>query len=46
MLRTIANKAGLQLISRKSSASPATGYAKVHKSEQEALVEKAFDTKK
>jgi 2-oxoglutarate dehydrogenase E1 component len=46
MLRTIANKAGLQLISRKSSASPATGYAKVHKAEQEALVEKAFDTKK
>jgi len=46
MLRTIANKAGLQLISRKSSASPATGYAKVHKSEQKALVEKAFDTKK
>ncbi|HET8859881.1 2-oxoglutarate dehydrogenase E1 component [Marivirga sp.] len=46
MLRTIANKAGLQLISRKSSASPATGYSKVHKAEQEALVEKAFDTKK
>jgi len=46
MLRTIANKAGLQLISRKSSASPATGYAKVHKAEQQALVEKAFDTKK
>ena len=46
MLRTIANKAGLQLISRKSSASPATGYSKVHKTEQEALVEKAFDTKK
>lgn len=46
MLRTIANKAGLQLISRKSSASPATGYAKVHKAEQEALVEKAFDIKK
>ena len=46
MLRTIANKAGLQLISRKSSASPATGYSKVHKAEQEALVEKAFDIKK
>jgi 2-oxoglutarate dehydrogenase E1 component len=46
MLRTIANKAGLQLISRKSSASPATGYAKVHKAEKAALVEKAFDTKK
>jgi 2-oxoglutarate dehydrogenase E1 component len=46
MLRTIANKAGLQLISRKSSASPATGYAKVHKAEQAALVDKAFDTKK
>lgn len=45
MLRTIANKAGLHLISRKSSASPATGYAKVHKAEQKALIDQAFDIK-
>lgn len=30
------------VISRKAAASPATGYAKVHKQEQETLVEKAF----
>jgi len=30
------------VISRKAAASPATGYAKVHKQEQEALVEQAF----
>lgn len=46
ILRTITDKGAIQLISRKSSASPATGYAKVHKKEQEAIVEKAFDTKK
>lgn len=33
----------LRLISRKSSASPATGYAYVHKSEQEELLQKAFE---
>ena len=33
---------GLQLIARKASASPATGYAKVHAQEQKELVEKAF----
>jgi 2-oxoglutarate dehydrogenase E1 component len=32
----------LTLISRKSSASPATGYAKQHSIEQQALIEKAF----
>ena len=32
----------LQLIARKASASPATGYAKVHAQEQQELVEKAF----
>ena len=32
----------LQLISRKASASPATGYAKVHAQEQEELINKAF----
>ncbi|WP_456460442.1 2-oxoglutarate dehydrogenase E1 component [Reichenbachiella sp.] len=30
------------VISRKAAASPATGYAKVHKQEQETLVEQAF----
>jgi len=30
-------------ITRKSSASPATGYAAVHKKEQEAIVSEAFD---
>lgn len=30
------------VISRKAAASPATGYAKVHKHEQETLVEQAF----
>ena len=33
----------LELISRKASASPATGYAKVHKAEQARIVEKAFE---
>lgn len=32
----------LTLISRKSSASPATGYAKVHAQEQEEIINKAF----
>ena len=30
------------VISRKAAASPATGYSKVHKHEQETLVEQAF----
>jgi len=46
ILRTISEKGGIELISRKSSASPATGYAKVHKAEQERIVNKAFDIKK
>lgn len=33
----------LELISRKASASPATGYVKVHKAEQARIVEKAFE---
>jgi 2-oxoglutarate dehydrogenase E1 component len=32
----------LSLISRKASASPATGYAKVHAAEQQKLVDQAF----
>jgi 2-oxoglutarate dehydrogenase E1 component len=36
-------KAGLELISRKASASPATGYSKVHKSEQEKIINQAFE---
>ena len=32
----------LKLISRKASASPATGFAKVHAEEQELILEKAF----
>jgi 2-oxoglutarate dehydrogenase E1 component len=35
-------KYDLELISRKSSASPATGYAKVHAKEQNDIVERAF----
>ncbi len=36
---------GLQLkcIARKVSASPATGFAKIHKQEQAEIVEKAFN---
>lgn len=32
----------MDLVSRKSAASPATGYSKVHKAEQEEIVNKAF----
>lgn len=34
---------GLELISRKASASPATGYSKIHKIEQEKIVTKALE---
>jgi len=33
----------LEIVSRKASASPATGYSKVHKIEQEKLVNKIFE---
>jgi 2-oxoglutarate dehydrogenase E1 component len=36
-------KAGLDLVSRKPSASPATGYSKVHKIEQDKIVNQAFE---
>jgi 2-oxoglutarate dehydrogenase E1 component len=42
ILRTIFYRGAIELLSRKASASPATGYMKVHKAEQAALVEKAF----
>jgi 2-oxoglutarate dehydrogenase E1 component len=34
----------LKLVSRKASASPATGYLKIHKLEQEKIVSKAFES--
>ncbi len=37
------NMQGLELISRKASASPATGYSKIHKAEQEKIVNQALD---
>lgn len=33
----------MQVVARKSSASPATGYSKVHKAEQEKIVNQAFE---
>ncbi len=41
ILRFLSDKQ-LTLISRKASASPATGYAKVHKEEQETIIKKAL----
>jgi 2-oxoglutarate dehydrogenase E1 component len=41
MLRFEQNR-NLKLIARKSSASPATGYAKVHEKEQQNIVVQAF----
>lgn len=35
----------LSVISRKASASPATGFAKIHDKEQNEIIEKAFDLK-
>ncbi|MEL6557684.1 MAG: 2-oxoglutarate dehydrogenase E1 component [Bacteroidota bacterium] len=40
--RVFSRAADLQVISRKASASPATGYPKVHKKEQATIVEQAF----
>ncbi|HET6544344.1 MAG TPA: 2-oxoglutarate dehydrogenase E1 component [Chryseolinea sp.] len=36
-------KYDLEFVSRKASASPATGYSKIHKVEQEKIVNKAFE---
>ena len=33
----------VQVVARKASASPATGYSKVHKAEQEKIVAQAFE---
>jgi 2-oxoglutarate dehydrogenase E1 component len=35
----------IEVVSRKASASPATGYSKVHKIEQEKIVNKALNIK-
>jgi 2-oxoglutarate dehydrogenase E1 component len=37
---------GFRLISRKASASPATGYSKVHASQQQDIVNEAFEISK
>lgn len=37
------SKAGLEVVSRKASASPATGYSKVHKIEQDKICNQAFE---
>ncbi len=42
MLRIASHKVNFELVSRKASASPATGFAKIHKKEQEDIVKKAF----
>ena len=41
MLRTLPDK-NFTLVSRKASASPATGYSKIHKKDQERIIEDAF----
>ena len=42
-LATFHSDLGLKYIGRKASASPASGFVKVHTKEQEAIVEKAFE---
>jgi 2-oxoglutarate dehydrogenase E1 component len=37
------SKYEMEIVSRKASASPATGYSKVHKAEQEKIVSKALE---
>lgn len=44
--RTQSDKAEIEVIARKPSASPATGFSKVHKEEQSRIIEKAFEIKK
>jgi len=42
-IRRVQPKLALEFISRKASASPATGYARIHKAEQDKIVAKAFE---
>lgn len=42
IMRVMPSRA-MEVVSRKASASPATGYAKVHKMEQEKIINKAFE---
>lgn len=42
-IRNLFNDPDLRLISRKASASPATGYKKVHDEQQDRIVSQAFD---
>ena len=42
ILQSLYKKVDIDLASRSSASSPATGYAKAHAAEQIALVEKAF----
>jgi 2-oxoglutarate dehydrogenase E1 component len=43
ILRSYFKRKDLEIVARKPSASPATGYAKVHAQEQERIVRAAFD---
>jgi 2-oxoglutarate dehydrogenase E1 component len=42
-IRTLMQIEGLQLISRKASSSPATGYKALHDKQQEEIIRKAFE---
>jgi 2-oxoglutarate dehydrogenase E1 component len=43
ILNRMYDKLPMQVIARKNSASPATGFKKVHSQEQKAIVAKAFE---
>jgi 2-oxoglutarate dehydrogenase E1 component len=42
-IQRVLPKQEIELISRKASASPSTGYSKVHKAEQEKIVNRTFE---
>jgi 2-oxoglutarate dehydrogenase E1 component len=42
-LQRVMPKQEMEVISRKASASPSTGYSKVHKAEQDKIVNQAFE---
>ena len=42
-IQRMMTKQQIEFVSRKASASPATGYSKVHKAEQEKIVAQAFE---